>query len=177
MKKTIVYYYSKKGNNQFLAEKIAAELKCDIEKIQPRLNLLPLILMGFTAGIRKLKKSPENYDRIILCGPVFVGKLIAPLKQLVSKYKNRIQKLIFITCCGSSFEKREEKFGHGLVFNQIREILGDKCVHCEAFPIILVVPEEKRGDPDSVMKTRLSEDNFTGEIAKRFAGFIKTISS
>lgn len=177
MEKTIVYYYSKKGNNRFLAEKIADNLKCDIEEIRPRLNVFILILVGFTAGIRKLKKLPESYDRVILCGPVFVGKFIAPLKQFLAKYKKQIHELVFVTCCGSGFEQKDKKFGHGLVFNLIREMLGDKCVHCEAFPITMVVPEDKREDPDSVMKTRLSGENFKDEIAERFAGFIKSVSS
>ncbi len=175
MKKTIVYYYSKKGNNRFLAEKITDELKCEIEEICPRLNVFPLMLTGLTCGIRKLNNSPENYDRVILCGPVFVGKLIAPLKQLLAKYKSQIHKLVFVTCCGSGFEQKDKKFGHGLVFNKVKDILGDKCVHYEAFPITLVVPEDKREDPDSVMKTRLSEENFKGEIAERFDRFISAL--
>ena len=176
MEKTIIYYYSKKGNNRFLAEKIADALKCDIEEIRPRLNVFLLILTGFTAGIRKLKNSPEIYERVILCGPVFVGKFIAPLRTFISKYEKQIRKLVFVTCCGSGFDQKDEKFGHGHVFNRIRGMVGDKCVHCEAFPISLVVPEEKRKDPNSVMKTRLSDENFKGEIAERFEGFIKTIS-
>jgi len=172
MKKTIIYHYSKKGNNRFLAEKIGDALKCDVEEIRPLLNLFLLILIGFTAGIRKLKNSPENFDRVILCGPVFVGKLIVPLRQFVGKYQKQIKKLVFVTCCGSGYEQKDEKFGHGHVFNRIQEMLGDKCVHCEAFPISLVVPEEKRKDPDSIMKTRLTEEDFKGEIKERFDKFI-----
>lgn len=104
-----------------------------------------------------------------------MGKLIAPLKQLLAKYKSQIHKLVFVTCCGSGFEQKDKKFGHGLVFNKVKDILGDKCVHYEAFPITLVVPEDKREDPDSVMKTRLSEENFKGEIAERFDRFISAL--
>lgn len=60
MKKTIVYYYSKKGNNRFLAEKITDELKCEIEEICPRLNVFPLMLTGLTCGIRKLNNSRKT---------------------------------------------------------------------------------------------------------------------
>jgi hypothetical protein len=172
MKKTIVYFYSKKGNNRFLAEKIADELTCDIEKIRPRLSSFPMILLGATCGIRKLKNLPGKYDRVVLCGPVFVGKFISPLRHFVEKYMQNIRELVFITCCGSGYEQKDEKFGHGHVFSRLREMLGDKCVLCEAFPIPLVLPEDQRKDPDSVMKTRLSEDNFKGEISERFGRFI-----
>lgn len=175
MEKTIVYYYSVKGNNRFLATKISQALNCDIEEIRLRLNVFPLMLMGITAGIRKLNNTPENYDRVILCGPVFVGKFITPLRLFVVKYTKKIRKLVFITCCGSGFDQKDKKFGHGLVFNKIKEVMGEKRVHCEAFPITLVVPEDKREDPDSVMKTRLSEANFKGEIAERFDRFIAVL--
>jgi len=172
MKKTIVYFYSVKGNNRFLAEKISEELKCDMEEIRPRINLFPLMLMGISGGIRKLKNAPAEYDRVILCGPVFVGKLIPPLKKFIQNYGNVIRSLMFVTCCGSGYEQKDEKFGHGHVFSRLREMIGEKCVRCEAFPITLVVPEEKRKDPDSIMKTRLSEENFTGEMKERFDRFI-----
>jgi len=177
MKKTIVYYYSRKGNNRFLSEKIAVELNCDIEEIRPRLNAFPLILMGASAGIWKLKDPPGNYDRVILCGPVFVGKLITPLKHFLTKYGKCISRLVFVTCCGSGFEQKNEKYGHGHVFNRVRDILGDKCVHCEAFPISLVIPEEIKKNPDSVIKTRLNEENFRGEFKSRFEQLITALDS
>ena len=177
MKKTIVYYYSAKGNNRFLAEKIAEGLKCDIEKIRPRVDLFPLMLMGVSGGIRKLKHAPADYDRVILCGPVFVGKFIAPLKKFIGKYSSQIRNLVFVTCCGSGYDQKDDKFGHGHVFNRLKGMVGEKCVQCEAFPISLVVPEEKRKDPDSVMKTRLGEDNFRGEMKERFETFISGLKS
>jgi flavodoxin len=41
---TIVYYYSRKGSNRFLATRIADDLKCEIENIKHRLNELQLAL-------------------------------------------------------------------------------------------------------------------------------------
>ena len=82
-----------------------------------------------------------------------------------------------MSCCGSSFEMKDKKFGHGLVFKEIKEMLNDKCIHCEAFPITLVIPDDKKENTDTVMKTRLTDNNFKGEILNRFYAFIQMISA
>ena len=173
--KTIIYYYSRKGSNKFLANKIAGDLKCEIEEIEPHINFLVLMLLGLNIGNQKLKTRVEDYDRVILCGPIWMGKLIVPLKNFVIKYNSKIKKLIFVTCCGSTFEGRDEKFGHNLVFNVLRNLAGEKCVHCEAFPISLVLTDEQKKDPDADMKYQLNKENFKGEIITIYDAFIQKI--
>ena len=46
---------------------------------------------------------------------------------------------------------------------------------CQAFPIDLVLTDEKKEDGDLIMKTRLSEATFTGEIQDRLENFIAPI--
>ena len=170
---TMVYYYSHKGSNRFLAQRIANDLNCEIEEIKPRLNAHLFMLMGLNLGNRKLKSKVENYDRVILCGPIWIGKLIVPLKNFVVKYRPKIKKLIFVTCCGSSFKNKDNKFGHNLVFNQVRGLLNDKCLHCEAFPIDLFAPAELKEDPSAFMKVHLNNENFKGEIIPIFENFLQ----
>lgn len=121
--KTIVVYYSRKGSNSFLAEKISNTLSCDIERIRPRINAFILFLMDIHLGIWPLRKKISTYDRVILCGPIWVGRFIAPLRSFTKKYKNQIKQMVFVTCCGSTFDKKDEKFGHGIVFNKVKDIL------------------------------------------------------
>lgn len=59
-----------------------------------------------------------------------------------------------------------------MVFKAIKSLLNEKCEHCEAFPISLVLPEDKREDGELIMKTRLSDENFVGEIKQRYDNFI-----
>lgn len=174
-KKTIVYYYSNKGNNRFLAEKIAESLSSDLEEIRPRINFFPLFLLNFHLGNRPSRNNISDYDTVILCGPIWVGKLIPPLRSFILSYKDSITKLIFVTCCGSSDALKDEKFGHGTVFKKVRYILGDKCALCQAFPIVLVLPEEKKTDSETIMNTRLSGHNFKGEIVERYNNFISKV--
>ena len=87
IEKAIVIYYSNNGSNRYLAKNIAKNLNCEIEEIKPRLNVHFFLLFGLSIGNKKLKNNITDYDRIILCGPIWMGKFIAPLKSFVKKYK------------------------------------------------------------------------------------------
>lgn len=174
--KTLVVYYSRKGSNEYLARKIADRLSCDMEMIRPRMNAFSLILMNLNPGIRPMKSDISSYDRIILTGPIFMGRFIPPLRSFVYKYASQINELAFVTCCGSTYTKKDEKFGHGLVFEQVRNILGQKLVLTQAFPVGLILPEDQKEDPDAFMKAHLNDSNFRGEIADRFDEFMKKIA-
>ena len=171
--KTIVLFFSHNGSNKYLAEKIAKDLDCPIEEIIPRLNSQLLMLMGINFGNKSLKAKLEDYERVILCGPIFMGKFIIPLKNFAQNNLDKIKTFVFVTCCGSTFEKKDEKFGYNLVFNEVRNILGRKCVRCEAFPITLVLPDELKNDGKTFMKTHLTDENFKGEIQVIYDDFIE----
>jgi flavodoxin len=175
MEHILVIYYSNKGSNKYLAGKISDRLSCEIEEIKPRLNIFLLFLMNIHLGIRPLKHKIEDYDSVILCGPIWMGKLIPPLRSFIKKYFDKIKNLIFVTCCGSTDAKKDEKFGHGLVFKEVENILKGKCVMCQAFPVGLVLPVDKKEDADAFMKTHLNDENFKGEISERFDNFMKKV--
>lgn len=173
---TIVVYYSNKGSNKYLAERIAERLSCDLEAIRPRINAFMLFLMNFNPGIRRLKHQIGSYDRVILVGPIWMGRFIPPLRSFVNRYYQQINKLVFVTCCGSTYDKKDEKFGHGLVFQKVEEILNDKLILTQAFPVGLVLPDDQKEDTDAFMKTHLNDENFKGEITDRFEEFIKKVA-
>jgi menaquinone-dependent protoporphyrinogen IX oxidase len=180
MEKSIVIYYSKTGSNKFLAEKIARNLNCPIEAIRPRVEVFPLMLLsGFTkisAGNHPVKNDLSQFDRVILVGPIWTGQLISPLRNFLKKYKSDIRELHFATCCGSYDEMKDEKFGYAHVFRMIKELVGNENVHCEAFPIVMVLPEDKKEDSELVMNTRLNDENFTGKIENRFKQFLEEVT-
>lgn len=177
MKKTAVFYYSHNGSNDYLAHRIASDLNCRIEEIKPIWNVQFLLMFGLHFGNRKISANLSEIERIILVGPIWMGKVISPLKSFVRKYKNEVDDWVFTTCCGSGFEQKEDKFGHGLVFHKMEELLNGNCTHCEAFPITLVLPEDKREDGKLIMETRLNEDNFTGEILEIYKRYLAKIKS
>lgn len=179
--KNLVVYYSSTGSNRYLAEKFSHVLKCDSEAILPKLNVFPLLLIFSLIkrglGLKPLKHSIREYDRIILCGPIWMGQFISPLRDFINKYGNDVKTLHFATCCGSSDVAKADKFGYATVFPQIKRLLGDKCVSCEAFPICMVLPDDKQKDNNAIMKTRLSDNNFTGRIQERFESFVRKMSA
>ena len=175
--KTIVVYYSNKGSNRYLAQKISQSLACDLEEIKPRLNVFLFFLMNIHLGNKALKSNVMEYDRVILCGPIWVGKFIPPLRSFVQKHKHSIKQLLFVTCCGSTYKNKDEKFGHALVFKEVERIFKDKTILCQAFPVGLVLSDEHKEDADAYMKTHLNEENFKGEIQDIYDDFIESLKA
>jgi flavodoxin len=176
----LVAYYSKSGSNRYLAKRFAQALNGDIEEIRPRLNAFPsLALFSFlrmSLGIRRFQHPVNEYDRVVVVGPIWMGLLISPLRDFIRTYRHGIRELYFATCCGGGDEQKDTRFGYGGVFRQVKDVAGEKCIRCQAFPILMVIPEEKKKDDQAVMNTRLSDSNFSGEIKGRFDGFITDIT-
>jgi flavodoxin len=80
--KSLVVYYSRTGNARFIAETIAAEIGADIEEVvdlKKRSGALGFIIGGFDARrgkkteIAPTKKSPTDYDLVIIGTPIWAG--------------------------------------------------------------------------------------------------------
>jgi hypothetical protein len=126
-----------------------------------------LSMLKTGSGVKHLKNDVKQYDHIIICGPIWAGFLCSPLVDFIRKYQKKINKLYYATCCGSDDSKKNDKFGYARVFHQVKELAGNKCIHCEAFPISLALPADKRADDNEIMKTKLSDKNFSGELQEK----------
>lgn len=172
----LVAYYSHTGNNRYLAERLARDLKADIEPIRPRLNVFFFLifssLLHITFGIRKLEHDVASYDRVVLVGPIWMGNLITPLRSFLKKYRKDIKTLYFVTSCGGGDEDKDNKFGYTGVFRKVEKYYRNPPVHCEAFPIKLVVPKDKWKDDDAMMKARLTKGTFKGPIVERYDALV-----
>jgi len=175
MEKTLVVYYSHTGNNRFLAHRIAERLEGDVEEIRPVLNVHLLLLGGFGLGNKKLKRNLADYDRLILCGPVWMGRFIYPLRQFVAKHQNEIGKWLFVTCCGSSYKQKEDKYGHEMVFKKVRALFPELNIQCKALPVTMTMPEDQQENAEAMLKARLNHASFNGLFIQKFNELIESI--
>lgn len=92
--KTLVIYYTRTGNAKFLAETIAAELGADIEEVidlKKRQGKLGWLSAGrdATGGketeIAQTKRTPTDYDLIIIGQPVWAGNPTPAIRTYMNK--------------------------------------------------------------------------------------------
>ena len=81
--KSLVVYYTRTGNARFVAETIAAEIGADVEEVidlKKRTGVLGYLSGGSDARrgketeIASTKKSPAEYDLVIVGTPVWAGR-------------------------------------------------------------------------------------------------------
>jgi flavodoxin len=177
--KTLVAYYSHSGNNRFIAEKLAKDLGGDLAELRPRVKAFGFVLIAsltrLSFGNRKPRLSVADYDTVILCGPIYMGQLIAPLRDFMTANRKKLKCFYFATCCGGGEEEKDSKFGYNAVFAKARAILGDKLAGCAAFSFELFAADELKANPEGVMNIKLTEDRFTGGIAERYADFLREV--
>ena len=92
--KTLVTYYTRTGNAKFMAETIAAELGADIEEVidlknrQGKLAFLPAgrdAMRGKETEIAQTKRTPADYDFIIIGQPVWAGSPTPAIRTYMNK--------------------------------------------------------------------------------------------
>jgi flavodoxin len=105
--KTIIISYSLTGNNHALASGLAAELKTEHIKVcesKPRTNgtIFLDLLLNRTPGVTPTAIKLEEYDFVILMGPVWMGQVATPLRYYFKELKNKSCQFAFITICGGA---------------------------------------------------------------------------
>jgi flavodoxin len=128
--KTLVVYYSYTGHNRKVADEIRKFNQSDIFEIKDWLQKLPFPILLFVGGmmaarripsrINRIEADPEVYDRIIIVGPVWAGKLIPAIRAFLTKYRQVSQKIILVCVCGGG-----EKFANS-VNQEFQKLTGIK---------------------------------------------------
>jgi len=178
--KYLIAYYSKTGNNRFLAEQLAHDVSADVVEIVPRVKsfflLLLTSLLKVSFGIKKIDKNLDDYDGVILCGPIWMGQLIAPLRDFIRKFRANIKTLYFVTCCASGDAERDGKFGYVNVFKKVEQLAGSSFKEAQAFSVSLLIPEGQQAEAEQMMQMKLTEETFKGKIAEYYTQFVQNIS-
>jgi flavodoxin len=175
MKKTLIVYYTKTGNNKFVAERMSKLIDSDLEEITPERNNSILLFISswlkISTSIKSLSSDLNNYEKIILFSPIWFGSLISPIRGFVKKYKDDIKEFVFITVCGGGEEDKDTKFGYEGVFKEMRKLFPSKEVSC--YEISTKGVESK--DLSSSGEPLISQDVFIGNIKDRFDEIVEIV--
>ncbi|THB73181.1 MAG: flavodoxin family protein [Desulfobulbaceae bacterium] len=182
MSEILIAFFSSTGNNRYIANRFAKELQCDIEEIKPRFDFHVYLFVAsrypwLYLGNNPLMHLPAGYRKVVLCGPIWMGSYLAPLRSFVINYGGDINQLYFVTCCGSSEENSKSKYGYESVFSELKNTSTNRSIQCYPLSMSLVVPDAQKDDNETIMKARLSDENFSGEMLNRFNEIKKRIAS
>lgn len=175
MKKTLIVYYSKTGNNKFVAEKFSKLIEADLEEIKTVGNNLLLLYifswLKISTKIKPLTTDLKEYERVILFSPIWFGSLISPIRGFVKKSKDDIKEFLFITVCGGGEEDKDTKFGYEGVFKEMRGLFPGKEIDCYEISTKGVISENLSSSGQPI----LSEEVFKGKIRERFDEIVEII--
>ena len=111
--KNLIVYYSLTNNNETLAKLLQARLGCEMLRIETlrKKNTFSIaldVIFGRKPAIRTYNISIMNYDHVIIVGPVWMGKIAAPLRTFLSEEKDSIHRYSFISVCGGIAVQKEK---------------------------------------------------------------------
>ncbi len=121
--RTLVVYYSRTGNTQFAAEKIAEHIgaeTCEVVDKKNRKGRLGFLTSGYAATREKLtdikvSEPIDNYDFIIIGSPVWADKITPAIRTFITKNNfSGKQIACFVTLDGNKPEKALEKLKEAL---------------------------------------------------------------
>lgn len=175
MKKTIIIYFTKTGNNRFIAEKLSKDLDADLTELIPKLNnfFLLLILSGLKipSSIKTLSLDIKKYERVILISPIWIGSLISPIRGFVKKYKDSIKDLVFITVCGSGSEDKDGKYGYENIFKEVQKYFPSRKTSCYE----ISTKSLNKNNQSSKALPIISENVFNNEIKDRYDEIVEIL--
>lgn len=105
--KIAVISYSLTGNNEALANCIAEELAVEHIKIkEPKVRNIGSIVLDLiinrTPWVKPMPSRLENYDLVLLFGPIWMGHVATPLRTYLKNIETNLCKYAFISISGGA---------------------------------------------------------------------------
>jgi flavodoxin len=131
--KTLIAYYSRTGNAKFVAETIAATIGADVEEVvdlKKRSGTLGFLSGGKDATqgketqIGETKRSPKDYELIILGTPVWASALTPAIRTYINHNDLSGKKVALFFTCGKENQKAIGKTKALLINNECVGILS-----------------------------------------------------
>jgi flavodoxin len=102
MKPLLIVYYSRSGYTRQVAASMADAGQADLEEIRPLseyrgtagiLRALRDTLLRREPGLEPLQHSPADYRTVLVGGPIWAGRIAAPVRSFVATYGPGCQRL------------------------------------------------------------------------------------
>ena len=120
MAEKLVVYYSRSGTTEKAAKKLTEFLGCDIEAIKSAKQYRGLFgwlaagrgaLRELSIEINKPVYKPEDYQTVIVCSPVWAGKIPPAVRTYLKESKDKIKNISYLlTLGGDTAEKPLSEF-------------------------------------------------------------------
>ncbi len=170
--KAIVFYYSFTNNNKLLAAEIQRLLGCDVFKIEPvrkrtGFSIFLDVVFNRTPEVNAPPSNLGEYNLCIFVGPVWAGKIAAPLRAFLRKTAPAVTRYAFVTVCGGGNPQQANK-----ISNELKSILGCEAVGvCELW-VSDLVSEENRNKISTVSGYRIDRRDLM-IFQQRLATFLR----
>jgi len=141
--KSIVVFYSNRGNNKYLSENIKKRTGSDIFEIlevkkSSSLSLFMYIILKKKAKLQETNIDLSKYDHVIFIAPIWASGIAIPLLNFIEKEKGKIKSYSFATLCLGT-PRVEEKAA-----KQISTLIGKDPVAITALKYNDVLPENEK---------------------------------
>jgi|LakMenE01Jun11ns_1017448.scaffolds.fasta_scaffold8949366_1 multimeric flavodoxin WrbA len=114
--KTIYVYYSLTGHVENHVKKLNGETyKIETKKKLPKSKFMQLVILGYKSSsnkkieIKECEVDFEAYDKVVLCFPVWSGKVSNPMRSFLEENKFKNKEVDLIVSCGGSTGGAETK--------------------------------------------------------------------
>jgi flavodoxin len=141
--KTLVAFYSLTGNTSLLVSKIAALLHADTDRILTEtpyeggwgyVKAAYHSLTGQKVAIKASGITPQEYDLVVVAGPVWTGRIAPPVRTYLERYRDQFKHIAFCvtqggTSPGKAFQQMEAHCGTKPVETlsvQAKEVVGGR---------------------------------------------------
>lgn len=168
--KTLIAYYTLSGNNKKLADYIKEKYNCELLEIKEKKKrktfsiILDLIFKKRKAKLAEYFADLNEYDNVILIGPIWMGKVCKPLLTFALNEKDNIKSFSYISVCGGA--NREILLEDNFTLES--QITPKKVLQLAIAPLL---PAEMQKDVKYIMAYKLKDEDLISygqEIEKFF---------
>lgn len=154
--KIAIISYSSTGNNDTLASNIAKEIGANHIKVtRPHAKATCIMIIKHLFNKAPKVEPPveviNQYDFVILCGPIWMGKIAAPLRAYLDYLKSNPHKYAFVSLCGGATGPNSD------LENELEKRTGNKPVVLVEYRIASLLPQDPKPGIKDTMAYRIND--------------------